>query len=516
MAAAAASEPGVSHGEGATLSRMMRALPGFLTLLVTLGIALTAQAPSAPTSRRPNILFLFADDMRADTIAAHGNPHIRTPTLDALARRGMSFREAHVFGGDSGAVCVASRAMLMTGRTLFRVETTTMGDAPLLPEVLGQAGYRTFGTGKWHNGEASWLRAFQQGRAVMFGGMSNHEAVPVKDLGDDGTLGPLRTETGFSSELFADAAIDFLRSHRGDAPFFAYVAFTAPHDPRQPPDEYRQPYYDALPPLPPNFLPQFPFDNGGVRGERGQMRDENLAPWPRSGPVIRQQLAEYYGMVTHLDAQVRRVLDALEATGHADDTIVVFAADNGLALGSHGLLGKQSVFEHSTRVPMILAGRDIPRGRESQALTYLHDLYPTLLGMAGVTAPPGLDGEPLQPLWRGATAAGRASLFTVYTKTQRAIRDQRWKLIAYPALGHVQLFDLRADPHEITDLAGRVEHRARLQRLRMKLAAAQAGAGDTVVVPPGNATPPRLDLTGMPRTPDQWQPAWIVGKYFGR
>ena len=497
---------------------MPRALAGLLTLVVALGVALAAQAPRPATDapRRPNILFLFADDMRADTIAGHGNPHIRTPTLDALARRGVSFREAHVFGGDSGAVCVASRAMLMTGRTLFRVETTTMGDAPLLPEVLGRAGYRTFGTGKWHNGEASWLRAFQQGRAVMFGGMSNHEAVPVKDLGADGALSPVRTETRFSSELFADAAIDFLRGYRDEAPFFAYVAFTAPHDPRQPPAAYAQPYYDALPPLPTNFLPQFPFDNGGVVGARGQMRDENLAAWPRTEAVIRQQLAEYYGMVTHLDAQVRRVLDALDATGRADDTLVVFAADNGLALGSHGLLGKQSVFEHSTRVPIILAGRGIPAGRESRALAYLHDLYPTLLSLAGVPAPGGLDGQALQPLWADQPVAGRPALFTVYTRTQRAIRDDRWKLIAYPALGHVQLFDLQADPHEITDLATRPEHRAQVDRLRRLLQSAQTDAGDPVTVPPGNATPPRLDLAGRTRTPDQWQPAWIVEKYFSR
>ena len=238
--------------------------------------------------------------------------------------------------------------MLMSGRTLFHVETTTLANAPLLPEILGRAGYVTFGTGKWLNGEASGLRAFQQGRTVMFGGMSDHTKVPVKDRGADGQLTAARVETTFSSELFANSAIAFLREHKGPAPFFAYVAFTAPHDPRQPPPEFRQAYYDNLPPLPPNFLPQFPFDNGAMRGGR----DENLGAWPRTEAMVRGQLAEYYGMVTHLDGQIRRILDALEATGHARDTIVVFVADNGLAIGSHGLLGKQSVFEHSTRVPI--------------------------------------------------------------------------------------------------------------------------------------------------------------------
>ncbi|BCS35893.1 choline-sulfatase [Luteitalea sp. TBR-22] len=489
----------------------LKACASLVALVVAgLGVVLSAQ----PAARRPNILFLFADDMRADTIAAHGNPRIHTPTLDDLARRGFSFREAHVFGGDSGAVCVASRAMLMTGRTLFHVQTSTMGDAPLLPEVLGKAGYATFGTGKWHNGEASWLRAFQRGRTVMFGGMSDHTKVPVKDLGADGRLTPVRVATTFSSELFADSVIDFLRSYKDPAPFFAYVAFTAPHDPRQPPAPFAQRYYDALPPLPPDFLPQFPFDNGGVRGEKGQMRDENLAPWPRPERMIREQIAEYYGMVTHLDGQIRRVLDALEATGRARDTIVVFAADNGLALGSHGLLGKQSVFEHSTRVPMIIVGPGIPAGGQSRALTYLHDLYPTLASLAGVAAPVGLDGASLQPVWQDR-GTPRDSLFTVYTKTQRAVRDARWKLIAYPALGHLQLFDLQSDPHEITDLATQPARAGEIARLRALMAAWQARMGDTVPIPTTNVRPPALDLTGAPRTPDQWQPEWIVKKYFG-
>jgi arylsulfatase A-like enzyme len=213
-------------------------------ILSTLAVLLIAATGSRPPARlqaagKPNILFLFADDQRADTIAAHGNPHITTPNLDSLVRRGFSFRGNYVFGGDSGAVCVPSRAMLMSGKTWFKVDSPTLNGARLMPEVLRENGYVTFGTGKWHNGEPSWLRAFERGKAVMFGGMSDHTKVPVRDLGPDGKLTDIRTGGKFSSELFADAVTEFLQSHDSRKPFFAYVAFTAPHDPRQPPPAYR-------------------------------------------------------------------------------------------------------------------------------------------------------------------------------------------------------------------------------------------------------------------------------------
>lgn len=471
---------------------------------------LVGQAPPARAAR-PNILFLFADDMRADTIAAHGNAHIRTPHLDTLVRSGFSFRRTYVLGGDSGAVCVASRAMLMSGRTLFNVDTKALSGVTLLPEMLGRHGYTTFGTGKWHNGEASWLRAFQQGRAVMFGGMSDHTKVPVRDRGADGQLTAPRVETTFSSELFADAAIEFLRGHTGPAPFFAYVAFTAPHDPRQPPLAYREPYYRNLPPLPADFQPQLPFDNGMMRGGR----DENLGPWPRTEAVVRDQLAEYYGLITHMDEQIGRILAALAETGHADDTLVVFAADNGLALGSHGLLGKQSVFEHSTRVPLVLRGPGIPADAASERFTYLHDLFPTLADVAGADLPQGLDGETLRPEWQGTPTFPRDSVFLAFMDTQRAVRDDRWKFIAYPALGHLQLFDLQADPFETTNLIEQPAHAGEVARLRALMQTWQQRLGDKVEIPVTNRRPPPVDLSGQPRSPDQWQPDWIVKKYFG-
>jgi len=459
---------------------------------------------------RPNILFLFADDQRADTIAAHGNPHIRTPNLDKLVASGFSFRRNYVFGGNSGAICVPSRAMLMSGKTWFKVDAPTLKDTKLLPELLGENGYITFATGKWHNGEPSWLRSFQRGRAVMFGGMSDHTQVPIRDLGPDGRLAPQRIGKKFSSELFADAAIDFLKNHDGKQPFFAYVAFTAPHDPRQPPPKYRKAYYRRPPPLPPNFLPQLPFDNGMMDGGR----DENLGAWPRTAGMVRDQLAEYYGLITHLDEQVGRILAALRRSGRAENTIIIYAADNGLALGSHGLLGKQSVFEHSARVPLIIAGPGIPRGGSTAVFTYLFDLFPTLCDVLGLQPPAGLEGESLRPLWEGRKERVRESVFLPFMQFQRAVRDDRWKLIAYPKIGHLQLFDLQTDPHETDNLINHPENAAHVARLQGLMKQWQAKVGDNLQLPVEDRQPPRIDLSGKERQPDEWQPEWIVGKYF--
>jgi len=478
----------------------------------TLGllVALLCSARLAHGAGKPNILFLFADDQRADTIAAFGNPYIKTPNLDRLATSGFSFRANYCFGGDRGAVCVPSRAMLMSGKTWFHVDTVSLKDTRLLPELLQENGYVTFATGKWHNRESSWLRAFQQGKAIMFGGMSDHTKVPLKDLGPDGRLTELRTGEKFSSEMFADAAIQFLRNHDGKKPFFAYVAFTAPHDPRMPPVAYRDAYYRNLPPLPGNFLPQHPFDNGMKPGGR----DENLAAWPRTEAIIRDQLAEYYGLITHMDGQVGRILDALEQTGQADNTLIVYAADQGLAVGSHGLLGKQNVYEHGMRCPLIFVGPGIPKGKSTRAFSYLLDVFPTLCDVVGIQRPADLEGESLRSLWEGKKDRVRESVFLPFINIQRAVRDRRWKLICYPRISHMQLFDLQNDPEERVNLIDHVEYAGHVERLRTLMRQWQARVGDTLELPAGNKPPGPYDLTGRKRVPDRWQPDWIVKKYF--
>ena len=456
---------------------------------------------------RPNVLFLFADDQRADTIGAWGNHNIRTPNLDRLAADGFSFRRNYCFGSNSGAVCVPSRAMLMSGRTWLGINNQ-LKDVRTWPEELRDSGYRTFMTGKWHNGPQSVVRVFPQAKSVFLGGMDDHTKVPVQDI-EDGRLVNKRTGAKFSSELFADEAIGFLRGHKGEEPFLAYVAFTAPHDPRMPPEKYARAYYERRPPLPPNFLPQHPFDHGQLVG-----RDEELAAWPRTREVVSDQLAEYYGMITHLDEQVGRILAALEETGLAKDTLVVYAADHGLAIGSHGLLGKQSVYEHSMRCPLIVRGPGVPAGKETTAMTYLLDLGPTILDVVGAEPMEGVEGTSLRGVWEGKAERVRDSVFLPYQDLMRAVSDGRWKMIRYPKIDHTQLFDMANDPDEMKDLAAEPERRGEIERLTKLLHAWRERVGDraplTVATPRAKA----IDLTGRERKADQWQPDWIRKKYF--
>lgn len=480
------------------------------SLIIAVVVLASVARTHAQNDRRPNILFLFADDHRPDAVGAFDNPHIQTPHIDSIVRRGFRFARNYCLGSIHGAVCQPSRAMLNSGRTLYRVKMNLEG-APTLGETLRRAGYRTFGTGKWHNGGASFLRSFEHGRNVFLGGMSDHLRVPVQHVRPDGTLTRRRIAQGFSSEIFADATIDFLEGldPNSKQPFFAYVSFTAPHDPRQPPLPYREMYYEKRPPLPKNFMPQHPFHNGWMTG-----RDESLAPWPRTREVIGDQLSEYYGLITHMDAQIGRILDALDKTGRADDTIVVFTADHGLAVGSHGLLGKQSVYEHAMGCPLVIAGPGVPKGR-TQAMTYLYDLMPTLLDTVGADVPEGVEGKSLRPVWEGEAERVRDSMYLIYENKMRAVSDGRWKFVRYPPIDHEQLFDLQSDPDELVNLAGKPEHQDRLGAMRTLMAEHHAAHDDphplTVEKPRRNR---KVNLKGRKRKPDGHQPEWIKRKYF--
>ena len=427
--------------------------------------------------KRPNILFLFTDDQRFSTLNALNNPAVQTPVMDSLVRNGTTFTHACIMGGTVGAVCAPSRAMMLTGQSLFHVTDSIVVPRKgpdsvarpydLYPEVFRKAGYQTFGTGKWHNTEPLYARCFNHGGNVMFGGMSDHLKVPVADFDPTGQYPKSKRHIGnkFSSELFSETAIDFLQSYKSDDPFLMYVAYTAPHDPRMAPKRYTDLYPWEKIELPKNFMPEHPFDNGEMK-----IRDEMLAPFPRTPDIVKQNIAAYYAMITEVDEQMGRVLDTLRQTGHADNTMVVFAADNGLACGQHGLMGKQNLYDHSVRVPLVIGGPGLPKGRKVDSLCYLMDLFPTFCDLTGVPAPGTVEGKSLAPLLHGGSRPVRDSVFIAYKTFQRGVRTDRWKLILYNVKGKqtTQLFDLRNDPLETKNLAASDPAKVRELRALLK------------------------------------------------
>jgi arylsulfatase A-like enzyme len=455
--------------------------------LAVLSVLLAAPAAAAD---RPNVVFVCTDDQRADTVAALGNPDIRTPELDALVARGTAFTRAYCQGSMQPAVCVPSRAMFLSGRSLFRVNEQLKG-VPTWPEVFRKAGYHAVGVGKWHNGPESYARSFDAGGPVFFGGMGDQNKVPVHAFNPEGKYpkADLKTGTEYSTKLFADAAVDFLKAYRGEKPFFLYVTFTAPHDPRTPHPDTKGLYDPARMKLPKNFLPKHPFDNGELL-----VRDEKLLGWPRPEADVRRELADYYAMITYISTQVGRLGATLKDRGFDKSTLVIFTSDSGLALGSHGLLGKQSLYEHSMRAPLIVAGPGVPAGKTSDAFAYLYDIFPTVCDLCGVKPPDGVEGKSLVPVMTGKAEKVRDAVFGAYRSVQRSVRTDGWKLIRYPHINRTQLFDLKADPDETADLAGDPKHAARVEELTKLLAEQQKAFGDSLPLTSAKPGPEQIEL----------------------
>ena len=492
---------------------MKKKLNSIYILILLITFSCNHKKSDESRTLKPNVLFVFADDQRADALGYSGNKQVQTPHIDAIAAQGISFSNAYVMGGHHGAICAPSRAMLMSGKSLYHVYDVLDSVYTMPQHFAEQGGYETFGTGKWHNGPASFEATFQKGKNVFIGGMSDHFNVPCKDL-VNGKLSK-SIKKSFSTDLFADAATDFLveysKSERKN-PFFCYLSFTAPHDPRSPSEKYIGKYpVDSLK-VPGNFLPYHPFyfaDFG--------IRDETLAPWPRTEEDIKSSLADYYSMVSHVDDRVGKLIQLLKNKGMYDNTIIVYAADNGLAIGSHGLMGKQNLYEHSTNVPLIIAGPGIPKGTKSDALVYLFDVFPSLSSLCGLPDPEGIDGENLNPIINGQSK-GRTSLFTTYANSVRAVRTNDWKLIRYPKRDFTQLFNLKDDPLETNNLSGEKAYADKVEELTSLLSDWQGQVNDTVPLTADKILPMDYDPKDLERkrSPDQFQPKYVLDRYFNK
>jgi arylsulfatase A-like enzyme len=227
------------------------------------------------------------------------------------------------------------------------------------------------------------------------------------------------------------------------------------------------------------------------------IRDEVLLPHPRAAGAVQSMNADYYRYVSYLDTQLGRILEALDATPLAKNTIIVFSSDSGVARGSHGLIGKQNLYEHSIRVPLIFAGPGIAANRSTDAMCYLFDLMPTLGALCGVSPPPPSEGKDLSRILRDASGEGRSALMFAYRDVQRACRNDRWKLIRYPQIDKTQLFDLRSDPDERENLADRPEHASKASELMTLLEKEMKAAGDSAPLTVSNPKP--ADWSPTPR-----------------
>ncbi len=405
---------------------------------------------------KPNILLIVTDDQRYDTISALGNPHIHTPNLDNLTRNGFAFERQFC----TTPICTPARAEILTGCHSFNNRVPWFGmpikpELELLPQTMQRNGYHTIHVGKWHNDGHPRDKGYVVTRRVFNEDNLNDPLVKghfVKFEEQGGIL------EGHSTELFTDAALQEMTTAPEDKPWFCYVGYFAPHDPHHSPPPFDTLYPAEKMPLFPNHMPEHPFDNGAMT-----IRDELLENWPRQHDAMKKYRSRYYGMITHLDHNIGLLIGQLQTAGRLDNTVIIFTGDQGLAAGSHGLLGKENMYDHSIASPLILSGPGITRGGRSLAMSHHTDLFPTICDLAGIDRPnSAADGFSLLPVIQGDKEKVRDAVLCEFCvprarngklfQVQRAVRTEKWKLMWYAESNMYQLFDLERDADELVNL----------------------------------------------------------------
>lgn len=317
-------------------------------------------------------------------------------------------------------------------------------DHTMIGEAFMNAGYHAYHVGKWHQDFGSLARSYHDG-AKMCGKpryLTDQYRMPYSDwhakgnyhvkdvylleydkegksirrpIFEEDKRGPTGTEkTGpHVSEVLASEAATFIQEYKKEEPFFMYLAFPTPHDPRQAPQAYKDMYPEDDIQLPPSYMTQHPFDNGHI-----VLRDELLAEWPRTPQIAKEHLSDYYAIISHLDAQIGRVIAALKERGLYENTLIVMAGDSGLGVGNHGLLGKQNIYEEDgIHIPLIMSGGLVEaenRGRRIDALCYNYDVMPTVCELAGIPIPTSVTGRSLMPVINRDTEQLREHSYHAY------------------------------------------------------------------------------------------------------
>lgn len=452
-----------------------RHIPVLILVALMLILCRAAVGQSSPSPRpKPNVLFIAIDDLNDWIGPLGGHPQVQTPNFERLARRGLLFTNAHT----QAPLCNPSRTSLLSG---LRPSTTglytlqpgvravpRLRDHVMLPQYLAGRGYHTFSTGKiYHDGS---IRPAERGREFDEWGTNGPMPYPPAKLVatpdqikamDWGVFPGTEAEDKMQADWqIADAAIDYLRRAPVDRPFFLGAGFRLPHVPCFASPRWFELYPEGTLKMPPVLatdredIPDFAWYLHWKLPEPRLSWLESSGQWR---PLVRAYLAS----ISFMDSQLGRVLDALDASPHAATTIVVLWSDHGWHLGEKGITGKNTLWERSTRVPLILAGPGIAKGARSAEPVELLDLYPTLTELSGGKAPRDLEGHSLVPLLRNPRATRPWPAITTHNQGNHSVRSRRWRYIRY-ANGEEELYDLRRDPNEWRNLArGRDANRYR-------------------------------------------------------
>ncbi len=477
---------------------------------LTLPMAMLSQVSS---QERPNILFIYADDQCFQSLYAADREGLETPNLDRLMNNGTSFIQAHNQGSWTPGVSSASRSMMVTGEFLWKAaqfnnvpKAGTKNTPPvqpdftveklpmptLLPKLVGEAGYETYMAGKWHVAVAA-DKVFDHTGTIRAGMPAQHQDCydrmfdinnPDKWTPWDPSYGGFWNGGQHWSEVLRDETLGFLDHSTGvDKPFFMYIAFNAAHDPRQSPKEFVDMYPAEDIAIPESFVPVYPYAD--EVGAGFFLRDEMLAPFPRNERSVQVNRQEYYAIITHMDRQIGEIFAKLDEMGVADNTYILFTADHGIAIGDHGFMGKQNMYEKSIRVPLIVSGPGVAKGKKIDEFVYLQDVMPTILDIAGVEKPERVDFNSLLPMATGKSKkSSYESVYAAYMGVQRMVKDDDYKLMIYPNVNVVRLFDMKRDPKELNDLASNPKYKSKMIKLFEELKRLQAEVGDPLDVTP--------------------------------
>ncbi|MBL9113847.1 MAG: sulfatase-like hydrolase/transferase [Verrucomicrobiaceae bacterium] len=443
----------------------------------------------ALAAARPNFVFILVDDQSPFDLKVYNRKStLETPNIDQLAARGMVFDSAHHMGASMGAVCTPSRHMIMSGRSVWHLPVSPWAsktsppslEQQTIPAVFNRAGYATMRTCKTGNSYEAANKLFT----------ARHDASKRGGTHESG------------SGWHGDRVMDYLDERERSkslAPFLIYYGFSHPHDTRDGKPELLAKYgatnhEDKLllpsvgvltPPLPSNYLSAHPFDttHSDVRDEVGVS-----GVWGnRDEASIRNEIGREYACSENIDIQVGRVMERLQESGQLENTYVFYTADHGISIGRHGLMGKQNLYEHTWRVPFIVAGPGIKPGSRVPGNIYLMDVLATLCDLAGVEAPVTNEGLSFRSVLEGHKMVVRDVLYGVYAggskPGMRAVKKDGWKLIEYEApdrkVRETQLFDLTTNPDELlpehqaggvtTNLAAQPEHATKLKEMKALL-----------------------------------------------